>query len=386
MEHDSLTAVADLTKDIDRLVGPDPSTFADAESMEALLRQFLRLEAVITEAAAAFDASDEWAADGAKSAAAWLARRCRLPLGHTRRVVHRGRALRHLPACSEAWKDGSINGAHVDGLSAVRRDSTEEQLERDEQVLVDEAKHLRFDQFAKMVAYWEQHADPDGTDEGAESRAARRDVYLEQSFQGVWLGKMTLDPVSGAIVSNELCRIERELFEADWTEARERLGREPTSGELSRTPGQRKSDALVEMATRSGTAPENGRRPAPLFSVFVDYECLHGRICQLAQGTVVAPGSLVPWLDEALIERAVFGPDARVEIGATSRLFTGATRRAIELRDRECTHPYCDLPADRCQVDHILPYAQNGPTTQENGRLLCGYHNRLRNQRPPPDR
>jgi 5-methylcytosine-specific restriction endonuclease McrA len=101
---------------------------------------------------------------------------------------------------------------------------------------------------------------------------------------------------------------------------------------------------------------------------------------------VVAPGSLVPWLDEALIERAVFGPDARVEIGTTSRLFTGATRRAIELRDRECTHPYCDLPADRCQVDHILPYASGGPTNQENGRLLCGYHNRLRNQRPPPDR
>src|ERR1700729_3051333 len=91
MEHDSLTAVTDLTKDIDRLVGPDPSTFADAESMEALLRQFLRLEAVITEAAAAFDASDEWAADGAKSAAAWLAPRGRLPLGPTPRGVHRGR-------------------------------------------------------------------------------------------------------------------------------------------------------------------------------------------------------------------------------------------------------------------------------------------------------
>ena len=25
-----------------------------------------------------------------------------------------------------------------------------------------------------------------------------------------------------------------------------------------------------------------------------------------------------------------------------------------------------------------------GPTTQENGRLLCPFHNRLRNQRPPP--
>ena len=169
MELDSLTAVTDLTETIDRLVGPEPSTFADSESMEALMRQFTRFEAVVTEAAASFDASDEWAADGAKTAAAWLARRCRLPQSQARRVVGRGRALRHLPACSEAWKDGSINAAHVDTLAAVRRDSTEDQLVRDEKVLVDEATSLRFEQFSKMVAYWEQHADPDGTDECAEN-------------------------------------------------------------------------------------------------------------------------------------------------------------------------------------------------------------------------
>jgi 5-methylcytosine-specific restriction endonuclease McrA len=89
-------------------------------------------------------------------------------------------------------------------------------------------------------------------------------------------------------------------------------------------------------------------------------------------------------LDEAYIERAVYRPDNRVEVSETTRLFTGATRRAIELRDRQCTHPYCDLPASACQADHIIPYTEDGPTTQENGRLLCGFHNRLRNGRPPP--
>ena len=67
-----------------------------------------------------------------------------------------------------------------------------------------------------------------------------------------------------------------------------------------------------------------------------------------------------------------------------SRLFTGGTRRAIELRDRICTHPYCYEPAESCQVDHIETYAEGGPTTQENGRLLCGFHNRLRNQHERP--
>jgi hypothetical protein len=118
--------------------------------------------------------------------------------------------------------------------------------------------------------------------------------------------------------------------------------------------------------------------------VLIDYPTLSGRVCELAHGTVLAPGALLPWLDEAIIERAVFGPKNRVEVSEKARLFTGATRRAIELRDRECTHPYCDLPASACQVDHIIPDAANGPTTQENGRLLCGFHNRLRNERPPP--
>jgi hypothetical protein len=45
----------------------------------------------------------------------------------------------------------------------------------------------------------------------------------------------------------------------------------------------------------------------------------------------------------------------------------------------------CDEPAERCQADHIIPYSLDGLTVQENGRLLCGFHNRLRNQRPPPD-
>ncbi|HEX4245426.1 MAG TPA: DUF222 domain-containing protein [Acidimicrobiales bacterium] len=383
MEFVSMTAVTDMTEAIDHLVESDPSTFADAESIEALMRQFSRLEAVVTERVAAFDVSGDWAPDGARTAAAWLARRCRLPKHQARRMVHRGRELRHLPACERAWKEGTITGAHVDTLAAVRRDSTEELLQRDEKVLVDQATTLRFEDYVRVVGYWEQRADPNGAEDHAEKALARRDVYLEQSFLGTWLGKMTLDPISGAIVANELSRLERELFESDWSEARDRLGREPAVSDLSRTPGQRKSDALVEMATRSGTAPATGRRPAPLFSVFVDYESLNGPILELAQGTVVTPGSLVPWLDEAIIERAVFGPGPRVDIGCRTRLFTGATRRAIELRDRECTHPYCDGSAP-CQVDHIIPYSQGGFTTQENGRLLCGFHNRLRNQRPPP--
>jgi hypothetical protein len=198
------------------------------------------------------------------------------------------------------------------------------------------------------------------------------------------LGQITLDPISGTIVANELGRLERLEFEADWAEATERLGRAPHLDELARTPEQRRADALVEMARRSLSTPPDARRPEPLFSVLVGWETLHGPICELANRAVVSPGSLVPWLEGADFERVVFGPGKRVEVGITARFFTGATRRALEVRDRECTHPYCDVPAEQCQGDHIDEYAQGGPTIQANGQMLCGFHNRQRNQRPPP--
>jgi len=378
MELDVLSAT------IDRLAASDPTGHADGESMERLFRELTRLEAYVTRATAAFDSSGAYEADGARNAASWLAARCLMPRGQAHRVVRRGRALSHLPGCERAWSDGEITGAHLDTIAGVRRTATAEALQRDEGLLVEHARTLRFEPFTRAVAYWEQFADPDGADARDLDRVSRRDVVLVASFDAMWSGRITLDPISGEIVAGELARLEKELFEADWKEAGARLGREPRAGELARTAAQRRADALVEMAARSRSAAPDGRRPAPLFSVFVGYEVLHGRICELASGTVVSPGSLLGFLDEAYVERAVFGLGRRVEVSECARFFTGATRRAIELRDRRCTHPYCDEPAENCEADHIEPYSQGGATTQENGRMLCRFHNRLRNQRPPP--
>ncbi len=84
-------------------------------------------------------------------------------------------------------------------------------------------------------------------------------------------------------------------------------------------------------------------------------------------------------LGEADVERVVFdGPSRVIEVGAKQRFFTGGLRRAIEVRDRHCTHPGCTVRPERCQVDHIVEYVNGGETTQENGRLLCPAHHRQR--------
>jgi Domain of unknown function (DUF222)/HNH endonuclease len=408
-------ALGDLRVATDRLYDEGPEAYADGPSVKGLLAHQARLAAFVARAVACFDASGEWSLTGARSAPAWLAAEAHLSRRDASGQVRRGRALRRLPGTAEAWEQGAITGDHVDRLAPLCSGPTAEALARDEGDLVGAARTLTHDRFVRTVASWRHGADPDGADRDAGRAIAGRDAYLVSSFSGTWLGQLTLDPVSGAVVSDELHRLERLGFEAEWSEARDRLGHEPTVADLARTPGQRRADAFVEMATRSKTAPADGRRPEPLFTVLVGYETLHGRIAQLEEGTVVAPGALLPWLEGAEIERAEYRGDGTIGIGArtglktlsragleravlapvtrkdcppTDRCFTGATRRAIEVRDRACCHPGCAVTAPRCQVDHVQPYARGGPTTQENGRLLCGPHNRMRNLtgRPPPQR
>jgi hypothetical protein len=372
-----------LTEAVSELIDTHPSLFCDAEAIKSLERERARLDFVVSRAVATFEQCGEWALDGAQTPAAWLDTRCHLPNGESRAQVRRGRALSDLPLAAAAWSAGDITAAHVDALIKVKSPVTEEALARDEKILVQAGVDMKFRSFCAAVSYWDQHADPDGAEEADMAREARRDVYLFPSTDG-FLGSMRFNWISGAIVSGELQRLEAELFEADWAKAKEELGRNPHPHELARTSSQRRADAMVEMATRSAAASAGARRPEPLFSVLVDYPTLAGRICQLEQGSVLSPGSLLPWLDRANFERIVFAPGKRIECSPLSRFFTGATRRAIEVRDLNCCHEFCDLPAAKCQIDHMQQHCDGGLTTQENGQALCGFHNRLRNQRPPP--
>jgi hypothetical protein len=375
------------------LIASGAQNYGDCDSMERLHQVAARYESFMTEAIGAFEKGEQWAAEGAKSATAWIATRCRVSRAGVRRRVGLARTLRHLPEVAEAWREGAIGVDAAQAIAHARRHRTEASMARDEAMLVSQASEMDFEDFSRALAYWKQLADPDGAETSDLERQASRDVFLTSSISDMWLGQITLDPINGAIVANELNRLEHHLFEADCAEAKERLARPGRIDELARTSGQRRADALVEMATRSRTAPAEGIRPAPLFSVVVGFETLHGRICELENGTVLHPSLLEPWMDSAYFERATFSLPDRIDVSVRSRFFKGGTRRAIELRDRTCTHPYCSEPAQNCQVDHIQTYASGGLTTQDNGRLLCGFHNRLRNhkegkgeqrQRPPP--
>jgi hypothetical protein len=382
-------ALADrLHDELDRALRVDVHRLSDDEVLEATAdayRAEARVAALKARLVGELDARQAHAAVGAQTASAWVAHRCRVASGVARHDVLLSRSLRHLPETAAKLADGDIGEAQASRIAHHQRNPrTQAVAERDDELLANQAARLPWSLFTTVLAYWAQRADPDGTDDDAEARRARRRVHLSRTFEGGWVLDGLLDPTDGAVLDAGLRRIEDELFAADRTEAAARLARDPAVHELQRTPAQRRADALVELARRATAAPPGARRPAPLVTVLVGYETFAGRICELADGTVLAPSDVAALLDQAVIERAVFdGPSRVLDIGEQRR-FTGALRRAIELRDRTCTHHWCDAPVERCDADHIIPWEANGPTTQDNGRLLCPFHNHLRQRRGPP--
>ena len=206
---------------LEALIASGAEHYGDGASMETLHALEARFESFMTEAVSAFEKGEEWAADGAKTATAWIATRCRVSRAGARRRVRLGRTLRHLPAVAEAWREGAIGEDQAQAIAWARRHRTEAAMARDEAMLVSQATEMGFEDFSRVLAYWKQLADPDGAEASDEEKKASRDVFLTSSFNGMWLGQMTLDPINGAIVSNEL----------------DRLGARPLRGRLRR--GQR---------------------------------------------------------------------------------------------------------------------------------------------------
>jgi Domain of unknown function (DUF222) len=385
--------LARLRDAVEELLAADPVALAEGDLVLGLAAQVARLELVASQQATDFAAGVEWSVEGAYNASSWVTAKARCPRWLARRRERLGRAVREMPHTAAAWSAGSITADHVDVLAAARTPKVIDTFKRDEQMLVGFAVEMSHAKFVQAVEYWVQQATPDDAEKRAEAQREQRAVFNSQSYQGLWFGKLTLDPIGGEIFDQELRRIEQLLFREEWARVKAALGRDPIPGELERTAAQRRADALVEMATRSRTAPKHGKRPAPLFTVLVDYDTLAGRVCELASRTVVTPGALVPWLDAAYVERIVFDGQGRLlDVGKRRRFFRGGKRRGIQVRDRECSHELCEEPAENCEVDHVEPFAAGGETTLENGRAMCAFHNRQRNARrraepaPPPGR
>ncbi|MFH1105278.1 MAG: HNH endonuclease signature motif containing protein [Actinomycetota bacterium] len=71
-------------------------------------------------------------------------------------------------------------------------------------------------------------------------------------------------------------------------------------------------------------------------------------------------------------------------MGRATRTIPPAIRRALEARDRGCTHPGCGRPHRWCDAHHITHWAAGGGTNLNNLRLLCRRHHRIAHEGNAP--
>jgi hypothetical protein len=365
------TVFVDASSVLERAIGEIAALDVDAltddelhEQLVALQRMADRLTAVIAPLARRWDARQVWADDGSKSASARLARECGASQRSTAALLRRARALGSMSETSAAAVTGVISIDQVDLLANANTARRRAMFVERERALVDAIAPLRYEPAKRSVRYWCLRADAElerngGGDESPDPCEKNR-LHASRTIDGTVVIDGVLDAISGSIVTDELRRLIAEVRD---------------EGD-ERTLPQLRAAALVEMARRSAARSGDVPRAKPLLTVLVGDRTVE-HLCELANGTVISPKQLVPWLTDALMETVLFDGPSTVMSVSRKRSFTGAVRRAIEARDRHCQHPSgCDEPVDECDADHIVPYAQGGVTSQFNGRLQCKPHNR----------
>lgn len=380
-------AIDQLHAAADALAAIDP-TELDAHQRGALIEELTsaerRLDFERHRCVASFDASGDARELGYVTTNQWMRDRLRCPGGEAAGITKLARQLRQLPMLSKHWAGGAVGASHARLICSARNERTADHFDDAEAWFAEQALALDDRGLRRVVKEWKLRANPD--DDPAADAERDRDAHVSETFGGTVVADALLDPIRGAVYKAVFDRIVDELFEHDWAEARDRLGRTPTVDELERTHAQRRADALVEMAKRAERVDiaEEVAMPRPLITVLTGPDSLAGGLATLwGSDTPLTAQRLADLLrDDPDIERFVYDSESvPIRYNPKRRTFTGRLRRAIQVRDRRCTGRGCDAPGNRCQVDHIVPVDDHGETTPDNGRLACGPCNRARPRR-----
>ena len=255
-----------------------------------------------------------------------------------------------------------------------------------EAFLLEHAATLAAHLLAGLAAHVLDHIAPDvaeAAEAEAMARAEARDTNRANTFTGTvdHRGRIRLrgelDPQSWALVSAAL-----EPF-AKPTSAVQPDG---LTEQDHRTVGQRNADALVEICRRTLAADETPTSfgfPAHI-AVTIGYDQLKTAVGvgTLDTGTPIAAEDIRRYACDATVLPVLLNSTGvPLDVGRAIRVFTKELRRAVELRDLGCAFPGCDRPPSWCNVHHIIHWADGGPTSLDNGVLLCHAHHTVIHRR-----
>ena len=311
-------------------------------------------------------ATGEYKADGALSAVAWVRERCNLSGGAAAERVNIARQLEKLPRTEKAFAAGSVGFQHVALIARTAENIGALPVQKEEGNLLKAAQRMDPGRFAGVAKDFEHRIDQEAAMAEANRAYARRYLHISEPQDGmVRLGGI-LDAEGGATLKTALNAL-----------------MPPPKADDNRTPGQRRADALVELARRtldgSKLGTVGGQRPHLVITASVETLAgLPGAPSAQLEGVGPIPmetaqrhacDPTLSWLmGQAELEN---------ETSHAQRRIPAATRRALVARDRDCVFNGCHRPAIWCDGHHLTWWTRGGKTALPNLALVCGRHHRM---------
>jgi len=394
-ENTTLAGIrADLTRLSERGLAPADSVQAAAwlQELEAIERQS---KALSIDLMGAIDRAGLHYDDGHTSAKVMARHVVKLSGAEAAGRDRCRRMFVHLELIATEYRAGRLGTDQVMLLARVwANPRVQDAMKRRQKRFIKDARRLSFPRFRSRVLEWQRLADEDGAEPERDRTFENRNAQLVQNhFDQSWDLKGIFGAEDGAAMSELLNAYVQALFDADWAEARARLGDAACTSDLSRTDAQRRADALRQIfadaaANQAGMAPsrfvhnivwsadaweEMVRRCAGGTPTPFDPDTFR---CETPDGVSLDPTEAFANAIQNKIRRVVIDAKGVVIDMGTARLFTGLARDAVRIAGRECFWPGCWVPASRCETDHLHDHAKGGRTNPGNGAPGCGRHNR----------
>ena len=309
-----------------------------------------------------------------------------------------------LPVAATAQAEGVISPSHLkvitDVLEKVPAAARAEWAEQIEVSLVTHAAEHDPVTLAKIGRRLIDLLDPDGTLSDDADRARRRDLSLLIHPDGTGTLRGTTDAHLTellAVVFDSLASPKRRPPTPDDADPDAAADGQAVAGDSAteagpgvdedaelaassdtRTPGQRRHDALIEVlrpVVSSGQLPATGGIPATILLTATVEQWESGKgLVRTGHGALISvPTAQRIAGGDAKVVPVILGKAKEIiAYGTGQRLFTPAQRLAMIARDGGCSWPGCDRPPSQCEAHHMTPWSITKQTTVDDGAMLCG--------------